>query len=308
MGIMARYLTLSRYFNERYGVRVQRIPVDAGFNCPNRDGSRAWGGCTFCNNDSFNFSSKIPIHEQVRQALQKAGKHPKIKKFMLYFQPYSNTYGPVHVLKSIYDHVFMDDRIVALAVGTRADCLSQPVVDLLSDYTKTHEVWLELGVQTIHNKTLERVNRAETVDLYEHWIQQLQDTPIKVCVHILLGLPGETLEDMRKTLRTVATWPIDGVKCHNLHIVRGTVLSYQYRVRPWPLLSQEEYVELLCEFIGYLPENIVIHRLVAETPEKLLVAPAWANDKHAILRTLDHLLEKRDWFQGCCQKSAAMSI
>jgi hypothetical protein len=294
-----RYRTLNQYLRERFGERVQRVSVDAGFNCPNRDGRVAYGGCTFCNNDTFNFSPKIPLRDQIRQGIERAERRYGARKFILYFQAYTNTYAPVSVLKRIYDHVFLDDRIVALAIGTRADCLSDEVVDLLGTYTKTHEVWLELGVQTVHDETLARVNRAETAGLYEAWVRRLADTPLKVCVHLLMGLPGETLEMMRTTVRTVADWPIDGVKCHNLHIVRGTVLGVQYLRKPWPLMDMDEYVELLAELIAYLPPEVVLHRLVAESPPQDLIAPSWANDKAEVLRRLDALLEQRDWRQGC---------
>jgi len=303
-----RYKTLNQYFRERFGERVQRISVDAGFNCPNRDGRVAYGGCTFCNNDTFNFSPKVPLRDQIRQGIERAERRYGARKFMLYFQAYTNTYAPVPVLKRIYDHVFLDDRIVALAIGTRADCLSDDVVDLLLTYSKTHEVWLELGVQTVHDETLARVNRAETVEMYEAWVRRLADTPLQVCVHLLMGLPGETFEMMRTTVRTVADWPVEGVKCHNLHIVRGTVLGVQYLRKPWPLMDMDAYVELLAELIAYLPPDVVLHRLVAESPPQDLIAPPWANDKAEVLRRLDALLERRGWFQGCLRHGVPSAV
>ncbi len=294
-----RYFTLAQYFRQRYGTRVQRIPVDAGFTCPNRDGTKAYGGCTFCNNDTFNFSPKVALREQIRQGIAHAERRYRARKFMLYFQAYTNTYAPVPVLRRIYDHVFCDDRIVAMAIGTRADCLSDEVVDLLLSYTDTHEVWLELGVQTVHNVTLQRINRAETVELYETWVHRLAPTPIRVCVHLLMGLPGETVDMMRETICTVTRWPIDGIKCHDLHIVRGTVLGVLYQRRPWPLMDMDTYVALLAELIARLPPHVVVHRLTADSPRALRIAPDWAGQKTEILRRLDALLRARGWTQGC---------
>ncbi len=294
-----RYYTLNAYFREQYGCRVQRIPVDAGFTCPNRDGSKAKGGCIFCDNDSFNFSPKIPLEQQIIQGIEHARKRYRASKFMLYFQPYTNTYAPVRILKRIYDHVYLDDRIVALSVGTRADCLSEEVIELLESYTRTHDVWIELGLQSMHERTLRRINRAERVDQYIHWIHRLASSPIKVCVHILFGLPGETREMMHETITSLVKLPIDGIKCHNLHIVKGTVLGKLYEQNPWELMDFETYIELLVQLIRKLPSDVVIHRLTAETPHHLLLAPTWGNEKNKILKALHDALQKTDSYQGC---------
>ena len=303
-----RYYTLSRYFRERYGERVQRIPVDAGFNCPNRDGTKSRGGCAFCNNDTFNFSPKIPLRDQIRRGIQAAERHYGARKFMLYFQPYSNTYAPVRVLKPILDHVHTDPRIVALALGTRADCLTDEIAALLLDYAAEREVWLELGLQTVHDRTLQAMNRAETAEAYSRWIRRLAPTPLKLCVHLLFGLPGETRDDMMETVRTVADWPIDGVKCHNLHIVRGTRLGARYLRRSYPLMAVDTYVDLLAQLIGRLPARVVIHRLVAESPRADLLAPDWAADKDTVLKRLDELLVRRGWTQGCLRAGVPAPI
>lgn len=305
--LQERIFTLNRYMHERFGERVQRISVDAGFDCPNRDGTKAYGGCTYCNNDAFNFSPKIPLRDQIRHGIEKAQKRYRANKFMLYFQAYTNTYAPVRVLKPIYDHVYQDERIVALAIGTRADCLNEDVIKLLESYTRTHEVWLELGVQTIHDITLERINRAETADGYRQWVYRLADSPIRVAVHLILGLPGETRSMMLETIQEVARWPIDGIKCHNLHIVRGTILAVRYLKSPWPLIDLDTCVELMGYLIASLPPRVVIHRLTAETPRELLIAPEWGNDKQLILNRLEAYLSERNWVQGSLNPVLACS-
>ncbi|MBZ0258659.1 TIGR01212 family radical SAM protein, partial [bacterium] len=227
----ARYFPFSAYLKERFGERVHKVSIDAGFTCPNIDGLKAEGGCTYCNNEGFSYNTRRmirPISEQIEGGVAFMGKRFKAKKFIAYFQAHTNTYAPVSQLKAVYDQILPYEELVALSVGTRPDCISNKVLDLLESYSDKREVWVEYGLQTTHNETLKRVNRKDTYERFLWAIEQAEGRDLKICVHVILGLPGESHEDMMLTAERLASVPYDSLKIHLLHVMKNTQLEDEY--------------------------------------------------------------------------------
>jgi radical SAM protein (TIGR01212 family) len=296
-----RYYAFSRFLRERFGSRVFRVTVDAGFTCPNVDGSVAVGGCVYCDNRSFSPNRRLPrtpVREQVRRGVAILQKRYRADRFLAYFQAATNTYAPVEKLRRLYDEALDHPQIVGLAIGTRPDCVEGPVLDLLEEYAGQRYVLLELGLQTIHDRSLDWMNRGHHFDSFVDAVQRCRGRDLDVCAHVILGLPGESWADMLATADALATLPVNGVKIHNLHVVRNTPLDEMYRVGTVRMLERAEYVELVCDFLERLPPSMVIHRLSGDAPPDYLVAPQWCLDKPALLRAIDAELVRRDSWQG----------
>lgn len=292
---------LRRKYN---GKRVFKVIVDGHFTCPNRDGSKGFGGCSYCNVDSFTPDSarQLPtISEQVEEGISRAVKGYGAEKFIIYFQPNTNTYAPVHYLKSMYDEALSiaPENVVGLSVGTRPDCIDADKVALLESYTDRYDVDLEMGMESIYNATLDRINRGCSHEELENALNLLENSPLDVCVHTIFGFPWETKEMMLRYADEINRFPqIKFVKLHHLHIVEGSIMGVQYKREPFHLFSLEEYTDFLSEFIPLLRPDIVIQRLFGLADQDLLIAPNWGKGKSAIQTYIDKGLETRKVVQG----------
>jgi uncharacterized protein len=296
-----RFRDLNTYYKELFGERVHKITVDAGLNCPNRDGSISTGGCIYCNasgSGTGNYKKGLSIEEQLRQGIAAVSKRYKAKKFIAYFQSFTNTYGPLDDLKRIYEKALGFDEIVGLSIGTRPDCVSIPVLDLLEEYARHRLVWIEYGLQSAHNKTLELINRGHDVQCFQQAVYITQNRGIKICAHVILGLPGETHRDMMETARTISDLDLDGVKIHLLYVIRGTALEALYQSGGYACLEQDEYVEIVCDFLEKLPPHMVIQRLTGDPHPDELAAPLWALKKMDTLSRIKNMMEQRNSRQG----------
>jgi radical SAM protein (TIGR01212 family) len=296
-----RYRAFSAFLRERFGTRVFRVTVDAGFTCPNVDGTVAVGGCVYCDNRSFSPNRRLPrtpIREQVRRGVAILENRYRADRFLAYFQAATNTYAPVQKLRRLYDEALDHPQIIGLAIGTRPDCVPEPVLELLQGYARDRYVLLELGLQTIHDRSLDWMNRGHHFDSFVDAVRRCQGRGLDLCAHVILGLPGESRDDMLATADALAALPVNGAKIHNLHVVRDTPLEAMYRAGKVRLFELAEYVEVVCDFLERLPPSLVIHRLNGDAPPDYLVAPAWCLDKPDLLRAIDAELERRDSWQG----------
>lgn len=300
-GAHPRYSSFGRFLRNRFGCKVFRVTVDAGFTCPNVDGSVAVGGCVYCDNRSFSPNRRLPrtsIREQVRRGVAILENRYRADRFIAYFQAATNTYATLEKLRKLYDEALDHPQIVGLAVGTRPDCVPEEVLDLLQSYARDRYVCLELGLQTIHDRTLDWMNRGHHYDVFVDAVGRCQGRGLDLCAHIILGLPGESTADMLATADALAALPVNAVKIHNLHVVRDTPMEKQYRDGTVRMLERDEYVALVCDFLERLPPDMVIHRLNGDAPPDYLVAPDWCLDKPTLLRAIHAELERRDGWQG----------
>jgi hypothetical protein len=296
-----RYYPFSRFLKERFGAKVYRVTIDAGFTCPNVDGTVAVGGCVFCDNRSFSPNRRLPrssITEQVQRGVAILGKRYGTNRFIAYFQAATNTYAPVEKLKRLYDEALEHPQMVGLAIGTRPDYVPEPVLDLVQAYARTRYVCLELGLQSIHDRSLDWMNRGHHFAAFVDAVKRCQGRGLDLCAHVILGIPGESRQDMLATAEALAALPINAVKIHNLHVVRDTPLARWYAAGEVRMLERDEYVSLVCDFLERLPPHLVIHRLNGDAPPDYLVAPLWCLDKPALLRAIHEELERRDSWQG----------
>lgn len=299
------YNYYSAYLKNKFGgKKVYKVIVDAGFTCPNRDGSKGYGGCTYCNVESFTPVSKNldSIREQVLHGMENASKNYGAEKFIIYFQPNSNTYASVKELKTIYDEALKINRenIVGLSVGTRPDCIDEEKIKLLESYHHQGlEVDLEIGIESIHEETLASINRGCTHQDFRNAMELLKDSPLSICVHTILGLPNETREMMIEYTHEINRYPqINAVKFHHLLIVEGSIMGVKYKREPFQLFTLEEYTDLLCDILPLLRPDIVIQRLFALSDFEILIAPKWGLKKSQIQNYMDNEFKKRDIIQG----------
>jgi len=296
-----RYFPYGYYLKCLYGHRVQRVSVDAGFTCPNVDGTVAYGGCTFCDNRSFSPSRRLPrqnIRDQIDEGIKRLKIRYKCDHFMAYFQPATNTYAPVDVLRDLYESALSHPEVVALAIGTRQDCVPNEVLDLLQEIaTRTH-LTVEYGLQTIHDKSLDWMNRGHYHDSFVDAMERSVGRGFEICAHIMLGLPGETHEDMLQTAREVARSGLDSVKIHNLYAVENTPLADQVRSGEVRLMEFDEYITTLVDFLELLPPSMIVERISGEAPGSYFIGPAWCLDKPSILKGVAAEFERRDSWQG----------
>jgi len=296
-----RYYALNEYCKQTFGDKVYRLSLNGGMTCPNRDGSLSYGGCIFCSEGgSGDFSSAydISISTQLKEAKTRIQKKTDCHKFIAYFQAYTNTYAPLSHLRRIFTEALQEPEVVALSIGTRCDCLGDEVLNLLEELSKTKPVWVELGLQTMHNETHAHLNTHTTVELFNEAVQKLHARGIPIITHVILGLPGETKEMMLQTISHVASLPVSGIKLQLLHILRGTKLSEDYESKAFPLFDMEEYCDFVIDCLEILPPNMVIHRMTGDGPRNLLLAPLWSTDKKRVLNTINKRLRERDTWQG----------
>jgi len=296
-----RYRVFSEHLKQTFGGRVHKISVDAGFSCPNRGGTRDLPGCLFCDpggSGAVGIDRGFPVAEQIERGKEVMLRKYKAKKFIAYFQPFSNTHAPVARLRALYDQALAVEGVVGLAVGTRPDCLPPEVLDLLAGYHRRTDFWLEIGLQSIHESTLDFLRRGHDYATFLHAFRGARSRGLKVCVHVILGLPGETPEQMLATADEMARLRVDGIKIHLLHVLKGTPLGDLYRLGRIEILGQAAYVGLVADFLERLHPDTFIHRLTGDGPRDLLLAPLWSLNKWEVLNAIDAELEKRGSRQG----------
>lgn len=308
------YYSLSSYLKQRFRTKVQRITLEANLDCPNRDGTKAYGGCTFCTADGSSagaFDINDPISKQLKDGIELFSKRFGAQKFIAYLQSFTNTYASTHKLKEIYDEAISSPCVVVLAIGTRPDCLSDEVLDLIETYKNKVEVWLDIGLQTIHNETLDFINRAHSSEDFFNALDRAKKRGLIVCAHTIFGLPGETKEMFYETMKRLASSKIDAIKIHQLLVLEKTKLAKQFHEGLFRVLDLEEYINLVCDFLEMLSPDVVIHRLYAEAKPGELIVPKWAQNngrrnKQQILQMIENELIKRKSKQG--SKCIASSV
>ena len=280
----------------RYGQRVHKVTVSADFTCPNRDGSKGRGGCTFCNNVSFNPSGRTPpgISEQLASGRRVIRKRTGAHKYIAYFQTYTNTYADVSQLAALYNQALAEPDVIGLAVGTRPDCVPDPVLDLLARYQQRgYEVWLELGLQSAFDDTLARVNRGHGFADYQSAVRRARIRGLQLCTHLIAGLPGENGAHCTITLERVIELGVEGLKLHPLHVVKGTQLANQWRRGEYRPMSLDDYVTIAADLIEQAPPEVIFHRVTATASPDILLAPAWCSRKWAVLNRITRELHRR---------------
>jgi len=292
------YRSFNSYLRETYGERVQKISIDAGFTCPNRDGTKAVGGCIYCNNDSFNFSPAVSVRDQIAIGIEKAKRRYGARKFLAYFQAYSNTYGSPDHLYDVYSTIYDFPEVAGLSIGTRPDCVPDPVLDLVQKFKRSHEVWVEYGLESSNDDSLRKINRAHTFADFKDAVLRTAGRGIKVATHIIVGFPWETEDVMLQTARDIASLPVNAIKIHNLHVVKDTALEVMYRRAEFPLMSLEDYARVTAQILEILPRQMIIQRLTAECPPELLIAPDWCNNKREIVAAIEQELRSHNSYQG----------
>lgn len=296
-----RYHTWNDYLRQKYGQKVCKIPLNTGFSCPNRDGTCGTGGCTFCSGQKsgdFGGDPALSIPEQFVQMQAVFSKKWPHALYIAYFQAGTNTYAPPKVLREKFESALDLPGVVGLAVATRADCLSAPVLDVLADFARRTDLTVELGLQTVHDATARQINRGHDYAAFLAGYQALASRGIPVCIHLINGLPGESLEMMRQSARQVAALRPFAVKLHLLHLLQGTALAVQYWTSPFPLLEKEEYVQLVCDQLELLPPKTVIQRLTGDGDRRTLIGPLWSLRKREVLNAIDREMARRDTVQG----------
>jgi len=294
------YNDYNSYLKTKYGCKVHRIGLDAGFSCPNRDGTKGIKGCLYCNEDGSR-SSYINTEDNVQSQLRKrieCLKEKGAKKFIAYFQAFTNTHAPVEKLKAVYDQILPFEDIVGLSIGTRVDAVDHGKLALISSYKNRYDVWIEYGLQSSHNKTLSLINRAHTYEDFSEAVKLTRKFDIPICAHIILGLPGETKKDMLETAGRIATLEIDGVKIHLLHILKGSAFEKLYHEKEITLMEENEYAETVCDILELLPKNTVIQRLTGQGSPANHIAPHWAMNKTGTVRKIEDILKRRGTYQG----------
>ena len=294
------YLDLNTFLRERFGCRVQKISLDAGLGCPNRDGSKGRGGCIYCNErgSGTGNAETQSLTEQLGSAKSFLAKRYKARKFLGYFQSFSNTYAPLPTLKRLYGEVLADPDVVGLCLGTRPDCVDEATLDYLAQLNREHLIWLEYGLQSAHEATLETINRGHGVDAFCEAMRLSRERGLLTCAHVVLGLPGESREDILQTARFLAEQEVDAVKIHGLYVVRGTRLHELYNEGRYRPLGREEYVPLVGEFISRLPAGMVVQRITGDPHPQELIAPEWMLEKKRNLEEILRHMRDRGQVQG----------
>ncbi len=298
---MKSYQLFSKHLKNRFGTRVHKISIDAGFGCPNRDGGRVGAGCLFCDpggSGAVTIERQLTVAEQIEHGKEVMTRKYKAGKFMAYFQPFSNTLAPVGQLRSLYDEALAVDDVVGLAVGTRPDCVPSEVLDLLGEYHRRTYLWLELGLQSSHDRTLDWLRRGHDFATFVKAYHDAKSRDLRVCVHVILGLPGESRADMMATADVLAELQVDGVKLHLLHVLRNTPLGELYAENKIEVLGREEYVELVVDVMERLHPATLIHRLTGDGPRDQLLAPLWSLKKWEVLNAIDAEFARRGSRQG----------
>ena len=296
-----RFYDYNTYFQNRYGHRVHKITLDTGLHCPNRDGTLSTTGCIYCNikgSGTGQLNKGVSITQQIENGLKYVKKRYKAKKFIAYFQSFTNTYGPFEKLKSLYETALAYPDMIGLAIGTRPDCVDGPILDLLEGYARDYLIWLEYGLQSVHDRTLQLINRGHDVQCYIDAVNATKNRNIKICTHLIFGLPGENKQDMLDSAKLMTDLKIDGVKIHLLYVVKNTPMAAMYESGQYTCLTQDEYVDIVCDFLEQLPPEIVVQRITSDPHPYELLAPAWALQKKETIEQIKNRLAHRDTWQG----------
>lgn len=295
------YYSLDRMLRERFHEKVYKLSLDAGCSCPNRDGTRGTGGCIFCSaggSGDFAGDRRLSIPEQLESQKALVCRKRPVRKFIAYFQAYTNTYAPLDHLRQVYGQALKDPQVAALSIATRPDCLPPEVLDLLSECNRIKPVWVELGLQTIHEDTARYIRRGYPYSCFLEAVEQLHRRGLEIIVHTILGLPGESREDMLATMEALNPLPIQGVKLQLLHVLKGTELALDYEAGKFQVLDRETYLNLVIDCLERLRPDLVIHRVTGDGPRDLLVAPLWSCAKRSVLNDLHMLMRERGARQG----------
>ena len=296
-----RYNSLNYFLRNKFGEKVFKISLDGGFSCPNRDGTISNGGCIFCSESGsgdYAGDKRLSLHKQFEDIKEMMAKKWKSQKYIAYFQAYTNTYAPVEELREKYYKAINEEGVVGLAIATRPDCLPEAVLDLLEEINKKVYVWVELGLQTVSDKTAKVINRGYKLNAFEDAIRDLKARNIDFVVHSILGLPGESKEDILDTIKYISHTKAKGIKFHLLHLMKETPLMEFYENGKLEFLSMEDYIELVCKGISLLPQDMVVHRLTGDAPRSLLVGPMWSLKKWEVLNSIDSYMEDKELYQG----------
>jgi radical SAM protein (TIGR01212 family) len=297
-----RINSYGHYLRRRFGCRVSKVNVDGGFTCPNRDGSRGVGGCIYCDNSSFSPSGiqpLIPIEEQMAAGMAYHRQRLQSEKFIIYFQKFTNTYAPANRLRDLYGRVLTHSDVLGISIGTRPDALADEAIELLEELAKSHYVCVELGLQSMDDAILERINRGHTLAEYLRAVERLAGRGIDICTHLIYGFPGETRRGFMKTAGLISALPVNSLKIHQLHAVRGTCLADQYYSGLFTPISHAEYVETVCDFLEQIPPTIAIQRLYGSAPLAIRVAPTWDLKNNQMWYSIVNELKRRGSWQGC---------
>lgn len=297
-----RYYDLKSYWRNRFGCAVQKLPIDAGFTCPNRDGRVAVGGCIYCDGRGSALrqaGALPPVGEQVRRGQAYYRQRGRAEKFIAYFQTFTNTDAPAERLRVLYAEALAEPEVVGLSIGTRPDCVPDATLDLLGELAGRTHLWLEFGLQSIHDRTLAAINRGHDAAAFLDAVRRAAGRGILLCVHLIVGLPGEGREEILETARVIAGLPVAGIKIHSLLALAGTALGAQYERGELALLDRAAYVATVCDILEILPPEMVIQRLTADGYREIFLGPEWAGNKLAVLNAIDAELARRDSWQGC---------
>ncbi len=303
--------TLGQSLLAHHGERVHKLAINAGFTCPNRDGSKGRGGCTFCNNASFspNARREPDIAEQIAAGRRVLAKRTGAKKFLAYFQAYTNTYDDPARLKALYDKALAEPDVIGLSIGTRPDCLPPAVLDMLADYrAQGYEIWLELGLQSAFDHTLNRVNRGHGFAEFRSAVRAAQERELPVCAHLILGLPGEEAAHNLISLDRVLALGVEGLKLHPLHVVKGTQLANEWRRGEYSPWTMEKYIATVADLVERTPPEVIFHRLTGTAEASILLTPDWCNWKWRVLNGIERELAQRGSFQGRLRGIVGMNI
>lgn len=297
------YYSLDCYLKHRFGGKLYKVALDGGFTCPNRDGRIGTGGCIFCSGGSGDFAGdrRLSITEQIDQGIGNLPR-PAAAGYIAYYQAYTNTYAELSYLKGIYAPAFAHPKVRVVSIATRPDCLPDETIGLLASLSERKPVWVELGLQSVHERTAAFIRRGYPLSCFEDAVRRLRNRGIEVIVHVILGLPGESREDMLQTVSYLNHMGIQGIKLQLLHVIDKTDLAEYYRTGAFETLSQEAYVALVCECIGYLSEDIVVHRITGDGPSDKLISPLWSKNKLQVLNAIHHELKVRGISQGCLRR------
>ncbi|MFY4806457.1 TIGR01212 family radical SAM protein [Aliarcobacter butzleri] len=318
MSELKNVLTIGRYLKNKFGEKVYKIPISiSGFTCPNIDGTVARGGCSFCENDSFSpnlqekrtkfklnpkISENPYLENQLKQlemqffATKKRLENKfSVKKFIVYFQSFTNTYAPFDTLKALYEKALSFDNVIGLSIGTRTDCMTDEILDFLVEKSKDKEIWIEYGIQSFFDETLVKINRGDTVSNMKYWIKRTKDRGLKVCGHLIYGLPNETQEMMLETFKQTLELEVDSIKFHPLYVVKNTLLTNDFKKGRFTPISEELYIDTVVKSIINLPSNISVQRVTAGIDDSSLLSPQWCKDKHQQMKNIRLALEKEGW-------------
>ena len=298
---MERFYTYSRFLKERFGEKLYKISLNGGFTCPNRDGSKGMGGCIFCSqggSGEYAESPRLSVTDQIMLGRSQSSAKYQSRRYIAYFQAFTGTYAPIDRLRSIYEEALALDQIAALSIATRPDCIPEETLLLLKELNRIKPVFIEMGLQTCHDRTADRLNRCYPTSVFTDTSARLKEAGLRVTAHVILGLPGETRAMHYETIDYLNRLKVDGVKMSMLYILENTELARQYLADPFPVFTADSYIDLLIECIERLDPRIVIERITGDAPSRLLIAPRWGLGKGEVLNRIRHEMKVRDSFQG----------